>query len=155
MNAEHTLNWSDVAVDEINKPETKNQQGVKIQFMLSPTDIPTAYRAYNKDGMLYVEFKYLGTHESTRVLQERDGLSLDVGKNSRRIYKITVDPRSLLKTGEDVEIEIKFAISAENALKAMKKAGSLNSGNADAIRRFLEPATAGKEQLFSQLSFGH
>lgn len=156
MRNEYSADWSSVAAKELNKPETKNQQGVKIQFMLSPADIPTAYRAYGLDGLFFVEFKYLGSTEQTKTLEEQKGVSLEVGKNSRRIYKITVDPAVLCRGQEaDVEVEIKFAVSADNALKEMKKTGALNQGNADAIRRFLSPAFLGREHLFDQHSFGH
>lgn len=156
MKSERTSEWSDVPAKEINKPKERNQQGVKIQFMLSPSDIPAAYRAVDKDGKYIIEFKYLSSPEPTRTTEQGDGVSLEIGKNSRRIYKIILTPKSLCANeSKSVEIEIKFIISADNALKEMEKSGILNSGNTDAIRRFLKPATKGKEHLFGELIPSH
>lgn len=155
MNTEHYVDWSNVAVEKINKPEAKDQQGVKIKFMLSPSDIPNAYRTYDKDGMLYIEFKYLTSPEAHKKISQQDGVDIYVGKNSRRVYRIVVDSKMFADSEGNVEVEIGFVISADKALKEMKRSGSLSSGNVDAIRRFLQPATTGKAHLFDQLSFGH
>lgn len=145
MNPEFTNEWVNVSQQLINKPESKNVKGVKIQFMLSPSDVPTATRAWvdnaeGEPGRLNIEFKYLVSPEPQKQLDEQDGTRFLVGKKSGRIYQISLDIRSLIAQGDQGEIHIGFGGLAEHHVDAFSRSHGhqVNKGNADAIKRLLD-----------------
>lgn len=137
--------WSSVSAKALNKPVTKDQNGVKIHFMLSPSDVPAAWRSLRETApghpdKFIIEFKYLSAHEPTRIETREAGVSLEVGKKSKKIYKIILDSASLCGDRSEVQVEIKMSVVAQHALEKTAKESDLNSGNLDAITRFLQPA---------------
>lgn len=138
--------WSSVSAKALNKPVTKDQNGVKIHFMLSPSDVPAAWRSLRETSpgqpdKFIIEFKYLSAQEPTRTETRGDGVYFEVGKKSRKIYKIILDSAFLGIDRSEVQVEIKMGVVAQNALEKTAKTNDLNSGNLDAITRFLQPAS--------------
>lgn len=144
MTTENTTQWETVPVKDLNKPVTKDQNGVKIQFMLSPSDVPAAWRARRIDndkmGSRYeIEFKYLSSPEPVRIESQGNGVNFEVGKNSKRIYKIILDSQAICEGESEVQVEIRMGILAKNLVKKQGESGDFNEGNLDALLRFLNP----------------
>ncbi|MEZ8855607.1 hypothetical protein AB4453_02300 [Vibrio atlanticus] len=70
----------------------KDKDTSKLTLFLSPYDVPSAARAgKNKNGELYIEFRYITVDEGTRRVvspNKDDGISFEVGINTNRVYKI-------------------------------------------------------------------
>lgn len=157
MKPEFINDWVTVSQNLINKPESKNVRGVKIQFMLPPSDVPSATRAWineseGRPGWLAIDFKYLTSPEPQKMLDEKDGTRFLVGKNSGRIYQISFDIKKLVAQGEEGEIQIRFGSLAEHQVDAYTHSfeHQINQGNADAIKRLLDgPAQLPIETLLN------
>lgn len=137
--------WSSVSAKALNKPVTKDRNGVKIHFMLSPSDVPAAWRTLRisspgEADRFVIEFKYLSSQESTKIEDQGDGVSLERGKRSKKIYKIILDSADLCAEQSEVQVEIKMSIVAQHAIEKTAKNRDINTGNLDAITRFLQPA---------------
>jgi hypothetical protein len=159
MSTEKITEWLTVPQSDINKPESKNRNGVKIQFMLSPADVPVAWReilddSESKPGKYIIEFKYYSSPEPTKLAEHGDGVQVVVGRNSKRIYSIIIDLMKVFDACENTKIELKLGLAADHSVEQLEHEGALSSGNADAIRRFLKPVTKGGELLFSHLAHG-
>lgn len=162
MKTEKITEWLVVPQSDINKPESKNHNGVKIQFMLSPADVPIAWRerlddAEGKPGIYIIEFKYLSSPEPVRTAEHGDGVEVIFGKNSKRVYSIAIDLNKVFHAAEndEIQLELKLGLAADHSVEQLEHEGTLRSGNADAIRRFLKPVTKGGEHLFSNLIHGY
>jgi hypothetical protein len=154
MKPEFVNEWVTVSQQLINKPESKNVRGVKIQFMLPPSDVPSATRAWIDEsggprGVINIEFKYLASPEPQKTLAENDGLRFVVGKNSGRIYQMILDVVSVCGPEVQGDIQIGFGIRADQAKQVEEYARShdeINQGNAGAINRLFTPQE-GKGEL--------
>src|SRR6266576_220275 len=84
--------WLPVDSTELNKPHTQRINGVKVEVSLSPYEIPRAVRGYKEasSNFFVIELKYL-TQETTKTVQVRDHVVVEVGQNSGRLYKIKFD----------------------------------------------------------------
>lgn len=147
-----TKEWSSVSAKALNKPVTKDRNGVKIHFMLSPSDVPVAWRSLRasspgQSDKFIIEFKYLSAQEPTKIESQENGVSFEVGKKSKKIYKIILDSADLCADRSEVQVEIIMGVVAQHALEKTAKSSDVNSGNLDAITRFLHPAA----KLFSGL----
>lgn len=147
--------WSSVSAKALNKPVTKDRNGVKIHFMLSPSDVPAAWRTLRITtpggaDRFVIEFKYLSSQESTKIEDQGGGVSLEMGKKSKKIYKIILDSADLCMNRSEVQVEIKMSIVAQHAIEKTAKGSDVNPGNLDAIARFLQPAV----NLFSGMHHG-
>lgn len=145
MKPEFQNEWVTVSQQLINKPESKTVKGVKIQFMLPPSDVPSATRAWIDDtdgarGVIRIEFKYLASPEPQKTLAENDGLRFVVGKNSGRIYQMMLDVVSVCGPEHQGDIQIGFGIRAEQ-VEAYTKShmDEINQGNAGAINKLFKP----------------
>lgn len=145
MKPEFENEWVTVSQQLINKPESRNVKGVKIQFMLPPSDVPSATRAWIDDsdgirGVINIEFKYLASPEPQKTLAENDGLRFVVGKNSGRIYQMMLDVVSVCGPEDQGDIQIGFGIRAEQVEAYTKNhLEDINQGNAGAINRLFKP----------------
>lgn len=140
----NTTQWESVPVKDLNKPVTKDQNGVKIQFMLSPSDVPAAWRARkvekeNSGHQYEIEFKYLSSPEPVRIESQGNGVELEVGKNSKRIYKIILNPSEICENESEVQVEIRMGVLVKDVVKKQEKSGVLNEGNLNALLRFFNP----------------
>jgi hypothetical protein len=131
--------WISVSQHELNEVESKEQRGIKLQFMLSPADLPTAWRGYHlADTTVVVEFKYLSSHESKLIERQGEGVSLEVGKNSKRIYRIILDV---------TKIPSSEAIMISRAAVALEQSHGLNKNNSEVIQKFLTSKKSRPELL--------
>ncbi|RMU26760.1 hypothetical protein ALP31_103362 [Pseudomonas amygdali pv. morsprunorum] len=131
--------WISVSQHELNEVESKEQRGIKLQFMLSPADLPTAWRGYNlNETTVVVEFKYLSSNESRLIESPSDVVSIEVGKNSKRIYRIMLDVLRNPPSG---------AIMISRATDALEHSHGLNKSNSEVILRFLTSKKSRPELL--------
>lgn len=173
MSTETTRQWLTVHQSDINKPKTKTQDGIKIQFMLSPSDIPTAWREYRDKsngthGFHVIEFKYLASAEPTQIIAHSNEVQMEIGKSSKRVYKIKINldevlkkinsheiesenPKKETESNRNIEAEEKteYEISTTTdklVAEELKALGDVGSGNADAIQRIVKPKRKNKSK---------
>ncbi|MDR9750996.1 hypothetical protein RG836_06025 [Pseudomonas sp. SZMC_28357] len=121
--------WISVSQHDLNEVESREQRGLKVQFMVAPSDLPSAWRVvHEKADSVEVEFKYLGGNEPKQLEHCSNNITLEVGKNSKRIYKITLDVRSVPTSGE---------LMISRAADVVEHGSGLNKGNSEVIHRFL------------------
>lgn len=131
--------WILVSQQELNEVESKEQRGIKLQFMLSPADLPTAWRGYHSNSTtVVVEFKYLSSSEAKATHDQGDGVSIEVGKNSKRIYRIILDVMKIPSSG---------AIMVSKAAGAIEHSQGLNKSNSEVIQKFLTSKKSRPELL--------
>lgn len=131
--------WISVSQHELNEVESKEQRGIKLQFMLSPADLPTAWRGYHLNPTtIAVEFKYLSGNEAKLIQDQGDGVSIEIGKNSKRIYKIILDVIKMTSSG---------AIMVSKAAGALEHSQGLNKNNSEVIQKFLTSKKSRPELL--------
>ena len=134
--------WVTVSQHDLNEVESKEQRGIKLEFMFSPSDLPVAWRIGPAKGDTHVvEFKYLTDSEPKKVEHKADGVSLELGKNSKRIYKIFLDFSEITGAGELV---VNFAA------ETIHQAQGLNQNNSEIIQRFLS-STKSKPNIVEKL----
>lgn len=93
--------------------------------------------------MVYVvEFKYLYDSEPKRIDYLPDGSKFEVGKNSKRIYKIYFDFSQLASEGE---------MLVDLTANSISHAHGLNPNNSQGIQRFLSSESS-KPELIEQLA---
>ncbi|WP_339494927.1 hypothetical protein [Pseudomonas sp. RA_105y_Pfl2_P56] len=121
--------WVLVSQHELNEVESQEQRGLKLQFMVAPADLPTAWRiTHESSNIAEVEFKYLGGNEPKSTEHVNSNVTLEVGKNSKRIYKITLDMHKVAASGE---------LMISRAADVVEHSSWLNKNNSDVIHRFL------------------
>ena len=131
--------WISVSQHELNEVESKEQRGIKLQFMLSPADLPTAWRGFHLNSTtVAVEFKYLSSNEAKVIQDQGDGVSIEVGKNSKRIYRIILDVMKIPSSG---------AIMVSKAAGALEHSQGLNKNNLEVIQKFLTSKKSRPELL--------
>jgi len=89
---------------------TKSEEirGVKVEVSMSPYDVPTGVRGYTDAKFFVIEFKYMTSDERVRSVPHGDHVFVEVGVNSRRIYRIRIDTEKL--KFDTVAVEVKEAI---------------------------------------------
>ena len=77
--------------------ESVTRDGVHITLVMSPFDIPEAVRGSYDDesGLFSIEFRYPVMEKKTTRAAGAEHVTLVVGKNSERLYRIEIDVRSL------------------------------------------------------------
>lgn len=100
--------WVEVDVNKINKEVQKDILGVGVKISFSPYDVPRRYRSYrDTNGKFFViEFQYL-LDEGTRIEKPSPEapIELEIGENSKRIYKIKIDTTKIKCESVSVEFE--------------------------------------------------
>jgi hypothetical protein len=112
--------WVQVDVNEINKEVKKDLQGVEVRVSFSPYDVPRRYRSYRdpNSDFFVIEFQYLLEEEThTEKPAEQMPVELEVGDNSKRIYKIKIN---MEKLGVEA-VQLKIEPLARNVLWAIKQ----------------------------------
>jgi len=85
--------WVNLNIDtESLKEEKELEDGVKVIVSPSPYDVPGAIKAEfdRSKSQLRILFRYIGT-EPVKRQTAHHGLSFGVGKNSGRLYEITLN----------------------------------------------------------------
>jgi hypothetical protein len=102
------------------RPERRDSQGVRVDLLVSPYDIPEALRGeyVREKGYFQIEFKYISS-EDTYEKPEMENVTVRLGRNSGRLYAIELDVNALQATS--VELRIKIAEELKNALKYLIK----------------------------------
>jgi hypothetical protein len=134
--------WIEVSQKEVNKPQSSKVQGVTVQLMLSPLDVPNATRARVDDETsdFIVEFKYLSGSEPMITLPQGDGVSFVLGKNSRKIYQIVLDHdhfKSQKCDQIDLTIGLQLAETEVEQFENVTQKKKLRAGNITAIKNLL------------------
>lgn len=131
--------WISVSQHELTEVDSKEQRGLTLQFMVSPADLPTAWRVTHLKGdTVEVEFKYLGSSEPKHTEHCPNNIALEVGKNSKRIYKIRLDLLCVPSSG---------ALMISRAADVLEHGSRLNKSNSEAIHRFLTSKASNPEIL--------
>jgi hypothetical protein len=102
-----TMEWIPIA-NLTPRPEHRNLDGVRVDLLVSPYDVPEALRGqYLHDKRSFqIEFKYI-SGEDTYEKQEMENVTVRVGRNSGRLYAIELDVHALQTTS--IELRIKIA----------------------------------------------
>jgi hypothetical protein len=91
--------WITVDVNDVNKEAVKTLNGVNVRMMFSPYDVPRLFRGYkcpDNSEIFVIEFKYLTDEPLLSRKSSPDApIELEVGVNSKRIYKIQLDMKKL------------------------------------------------------------
>lgn len=130
--------WVNVHYEDFSQSKDEKKQGVIIRFMASPLDVPDMWRhgiveTSNGDHVAIFEFKYLAFKESARVL-EKEGIRLEIGKNSRRVYRISIPLPAVTHGVNEVQVKLELAIEE---IDAWEKQGALRPSHADIIQDML------------------
>ncbi|MEH6649634.1 MAG: hypothetical protein V7707_06325 [Motiliproteus sp.] len=99
--------WNEVSQKEINRPKSSSKQGVKVKILISPLDVPSASRIDVGDDAseFIIEFKYLSGTEPKLTIPHEDGVTFSIGKNSGKIYKVTLT-KSHFRTSDSYKIDL-------------------------------------------------
>lgn len=131
------VDWINVRYSDVSQSENSKKHGLTIRFMTAPQDVPDMWRheiQTTSEGWqeAVFEFKYLASKEPSRWLN-KDGISIEVGKNSRRVYSIRylLPLLDLESTIEEIEIKIEMAI------EKLEQQGELRPAHADVIQAML------------------
>jgi len=137
--------WTDVDYSEVGNvtiEKNPSNHNIKLSLMVSPMDVPVAWRHLDDDGKVTLEFKYLSATESLVNRNIEDNITFVLGKNSKRIYKIVVDVKGFVSMGArkgEVSIElVQVGEVANNATSALNERGVVKKPNAKAIMHMLE-----------------
>lgn len=107
------------ALTEAQREEVPHSQpDVKIQLSVSPYDVPEAVRGFFTDSgkSFVIEFKYLDDEPKEERPADHE-VTLHIGKNSGRLYKIQVNVEALEPDVSSVGLELRVIDVAENALR--------------------------------------
>lgn len=135
--------WLTLDSDKLAESRRKTINGVNVEVTTSPYDIPVRVMgSYEKDAKKFaITFDYLTNDKQTDEVLGPTHVSLVVGRESRRIYKIYIDVD-------------KF--SAEQVTLALKTVDSLNQDLASIANAETEiprkVISRNRNELFSELS---
>lgn len=89
--------WIKLNPSRINKLRDREFNGIHIQVMVAPYDVPTAVRGSldSPTKTFNIAFKYSGEEETESSDAQHDGIQLFIGKDSKRLYRIEIDLQSL------------------------------------------------------------
>lgn len=131
--------WISISQKDINQP-SKHEifNGSKTHFMLSPSDVPIAYRSNrenidDKTFVFHIEFRYLSQSETIKNLRLSDDLEVSIGTKSKRLYAISMQlNKDALPDTIDLDSYIESRID-----RVKRDSDQFSGGNRDAIRRVL------------------
>ncbi|QFS88427.1 MULTISPECIES: hypothetical protein [unclassified Marinobacter] len=137
--------WLKINPSEFAERAEKGNQGRK--RFISPYDLPEAVRAYeSRDGNHIVfEFRYIPIKESILKKELNEDVNFEIGKASKRIYKITARKEALEKGQSKNEGSVEKMENALESLIKRQKTKELNvdaySANKKIIHQFKGPLT--------------
>lgn len=84
--------WHLIDTSHFMKPQTSTEGGVRVEFSLSPYDIPEAVRGYfdERSRKSIIEFRYIQEEPCDRV-SINEQVAVLLGKRSFRLYGIEID----------------------------------------------------------------
>lgn len=87
--------WLEVDTARFRQDRTEEiRQGVQVKMAVSPYDVPQGVRGYTDKttSNFVIEFKYLVEDEPhVQTAHENPHVRVEIGKNSKRIYRIMLD----------------------------------------------------------------
>jgi hypothetical protein len=109
-----------ITVTESLPLEKRSLEGVKVDVLVSPYDVPEGVRgALSEDGKKFViEFKYI-SQEDTVERQQDNNAKLRVGRSSGRLYALELDT-SKFDPG-NVRLRVEVAEALKNVLRHLVK----------------------------------
>jgi hypothetical protein len=142
--------WKYIRYSDINKSKPMMDGGISVHYLLSPSDVPSAWREkiefINEQlKKITVEFKYLTSSEPvmTKKFSGRH-VELGLGRNSHRLYRISMaleDSPSILSGFEGISEEVeldrlreRIGLVAGEVLDNLGADGGVPEGNAEAIK---------------------
>lgn len=130
--------WVNVRYEDVSLSKNEKKHGVTVFFMTSPQDVPEMWRhgiqeTPSKGHEAVFEFRYLASKEPSKFI-EKDGVKLEVGKNSKRVYRIVIPLPLGVKNGDKIEVKIELAIEE---IGVLERQGALRPANADVIQGML------------------
>jgi len=107
--------WTPVNLSGMAGWKQQKIHGVTVEVALSPYDIPQAIRRWvdEKTKSTVFEFRYL-TEERSREQKPVEGVTLSIGENSGRIYRLEID--SKLAKGSPVSCALRIEEVAARAI---------------------------------------
>lgn len=112
------INFEDIELIERKRKKKEVKTGIQLNLYISPYDIPDAVRGYydKKNRKFVIEFSYIGK-EKIKDKKLNDDISLGVGINSNRIYKIYIDINYLndSKNSKPKTVKLNFIIDKLNS----------------------------------------
>lgn len=138
--------WIHVHYEDIEQSESPKKRGVAVRFMVSPLDVPDMMRQSVQDlpcgrQEFVMEFKYLAAKEALRHF-EQDGIKIEVGKNSKRVYRMSIPLPVPSQNGGKIELKIEHVIHEWEQQGALRRAhAGVIQGVLDMLKRQdLQPA---------------
>jgi hypothetical protein len=91
--------------------EGTSLQGVKVDVLVSPYDVPEAVRGYfdPQQKCFVIEFKYISPEPTVERSQD-ENVTLRVGRNSGRLYAIHLDVRKFDANTVQLRLEVAEAL---------------------------------------------
>jgi hypothetical protein len=85
--------WLTLNPAALNKARHEQIRGVEVQVLLSPYDVPEAVRGYYDRHIrrFVIEFRYISGDESLIPDAQDEHITLKIGRNSHRLYRIEID----------------------------------------------------------------
>lgn len=144
--------WNNVDYSDVTETTTPSDKSnnIKVSFMLSPLDVPSAWRAHKTDeNTAVIEFKYYSAAEPTRNLNGGRGVTVQVGKNSKRIYAIALDIPTFLssRSAQPVEVDIALGTATQRTMDQLDSEGKIKASNAKAISNIFKPCFASQPAM--------
>lgn len=133
----HSL-WHNVSPSTISKLMDEEEPNTGFTFLISPLDIPAAWRSSDEDlgneDCATIEFKYLSSPEHFKSVKLFSSVLLDIGKDSKRIHKIHFTKcRHESRSEKFDEFPYVTLETFKNALQELKAKEHLRKGNIDSI----------------------
>lgn len=110
------MNWIPVTFNANTKPEIRDlQDGVRVNVLVSPYDIPEAVRGYLAPDQktFIIEFKYISSEDFLEQVLE-PGVVIAIGRNSKRLYAIKLTVKAFQT--DKVRLRLGVAETLSNAM---------------------------------------
>jgi hypothetical protein len=143
------LPWIPIDTSTSDVPTEKRVRGVLVKVILSPYEVPREIRGGydSSEDRFAIEFRYI-TEEPFRVIKHDEHLSLCVGRNSGRLFRILIDVTAL--RAEHVQLQLEIPRLASAAIDALRPRFAKRASNYDLAQRAIEDTkTALTDNLLS------
>src|ERR1035438_7110729 len=112
--------WITVRESESLPLEKRSLEGVRVDVLVSPYDVPEGVRGALREGgkQFVIEFKYI-SDEDTVEKQQDDNVKLRVGRNSGRLYALELDMTKF--NANHIKLRLEVAEALKNVLTHLVK----------------------------------
>jgi|ERR1041385_2162210 hypothetical protein len=114
--------WIILNREELRESSDPKSKSLTINIYASPYDIPEGVKSFMDDTKTYIniQFKYLNEEKTEPVTEDRL-VSLEIGKQSRRLHKIIIDTREIVGGSCSIDIVSKIALAAIERMMNIRK----------------------------------